>query len=129
LKIQIIIKCCHDIIIITDTKITFSERETYESVICKLLPCLNYSSEQILIKFTPCNASFIYPISINFQLFDLMLYENNLYPYIYTNESNDLIKNQEKLVYTIRIYNQNLNVIFYNKYKQFTETIQFHDLE
>jgi len=58
-----------------------------------------------------------------------MLYENNLYPYIYTNESNDLIKNQEKLVYTIRIYNQNLNVIFYNKYKQFTETIQFHDLE
>jgi len=125
----IIIKCCHDIIIITDTKITFSERDNYKNVICKILLCLNYSSEHALIRFTPCNASFIYPISINFQLFDLMLYEYNLYPYIYTNESNDLIKNQEKLVYTVRIYNEYLNMIFYNKYKQFNETIQFHDLE
>jgi len=125
----IIIKCCHDIIIITNTKITFSDRDSYERIICKILPCLNYSNEQILIRFTPCNASFIYPISINFQLFDLMLYENNLYPYIYTNESNDLIKNQERLVYTIYIYNRSLNMVLYNKYKQFTETIQFHDLE
>ena len=125
----IIIKCCHDNIIITDTKITFSERDTYESVICKLLPCLNYCSEEILVRFTPCDASFIYPISINFQLFDLMLYENNLYPYIFANESNNLIKNQEKLIYTVRIYNQYPNMIFYNKYKQFTETIQFRDLE
>ncbi|OUM58218.1 hypothetical protein PIROE2DRAFT_16578 [Piromyces sp. E2] len=96
----IIIKCCHDTIIITNNKISFSERGTYEDVICKILPCLNYSREDIMIKFVPCNATFIYPISINFQLRDLMLYENenDLYPYIYSNESNEVIKNQEKLV-------------------------------
>ncbi|OUM57117.1 hypothetical protein PIROE2DRAFT_17989, partial [Piromyces sp. E2] len=125
----IIIKCCHDTILITNTKITFSERDTYEDVICKILPFLNYSREDVMIKFVPCNATFIYPISINFQLLDLMLYENDLYPYIYTNESNEVIKNQEKLVYTIHIYDQSLTMLLYNKYKQFTETIQFQDLE
>ncbi|ORX43043.1 hypothetical protein BCR36DRAFT_374114 [Piromyces finnis] len=125
----IIIKCCHDSIRITRNKITFYERDTYDNIICKLLPCLNYSSDQILIRFKPSIVSFTYPININFQLFDLMLYENALYPYIYTNENEDIIKNKEKLVYTMNIFNQSLNMKLYNKYKQFTEIIQFQELE
>ncbi|ORX42306.1 hypothetical protein BCR36DRAFT_416187 [Piromyces finnis] len=125
----IIIKCCHDSVRITGNKITFYERDTYDNIICKLLPCLNYSSDQILIRFEPSIVSFTYPININFQLFDLMLYENALYPYIYTNENEDIIKNKEKLVYTINIFNQSLNMKLYNKYKQFTEIIQFQELE
>ncbi|ORX39529.1 hypothetical protein BCR36DRAFT_440561 [Piromyces finnis] len=125
----IIIKGCHDSIRITGNKITFYERDTYDNIICKLLPCLNYSSNQILIRFKPSIVSFTYPININFQLFDLMLYENALYPYIYTDENEDIIKNKEKLVYTINIFNQSLNMKLYNKYKQFTENIQFQELE
>ncbi|ORX41574.1 hypothetical protein BCR36DRAFT_416706 [Piromyces finnis] len=125
----IIIRCCHDCIKITHDKIVFSERDTYDNIICRILPCFNYTNEQILIRFTPCDASFIYPISINFQLFDLMLYENGFYPYIYANESDSLIKCQEKLVYTMNILNKSINMLLYNKYKQFTETIQFQDLE
>ncbi|ORX41443.1 hypothetical protein BCR36DRAFT_339555, partial [Piromyces finnis] len=94
----IVIKCCHDSIKITKDKITFSERDTYDNIICKILECLNNSNEQILIRFTPCNASFIYPIAINFQIFDLMIYANGLYPYIYTNESENLIKDKEKVI-------------------------------
>ncbi|ORX43936.1 hypothetical protein BCR36DRAFT_459264 [Piromyces finnis] len=105
----IIIKCCHDSIRITKNKITFYERDTYDSIIRKLLPCLNYSSDQILIRFKPSIVSFTYPININFQLFDLMLYENALYSYIYTDENEDIIKNKEKLVYTINIFNQYFN--------------------
>lgn len=125
----IIIRCCHDIIKITKEKITFSERDTYDNIICNIMPYFNYSQEEILIRFMPCNASFTYPISINFQLFDLMLFENNLYPYIYTNEYDTLIKTQEKLIYVLDIFNQSLNMVIYNKNKQFTETIQFQDLE
>ncbi|ORX33468.1 hypothetical protein BCR36DRAFT_448335 [Piromyces finnis] len=88
----IIIKCCHDSIRITGNKITFYERDTYDNIICKLLPCLNYSRDQILIRFKPSIVSFTYPIAINFQLFDLLLYDNALYPYIYTNENEDIIK-------------------------------------
>ncbi|ORX51835.1 hypothetical protein BCR36DRAFT_369743 [Piromyces finnis] len=82
----IIIKCCHDSIKITKNKITFYERDTYDNIICKLLPCLNYSSNQILIRVTPCIISFTYPIAINFQLFDLILNYSidnnmNIYPY------------------------------------------------
>jgi len=58
-----------------------------------------------------------------------MLFEYNLYPYIYTNEGNTLIKDKENLVYTFYIYNQSLNMFLYNKYKQFNQTIQFHNLE
>ncbi|ORX42634.1 hypothetical protein BCR36DRAFT_374363 [Piromyces finnis] len=125
----IIIKCCHDSIRITGNKITFYERDTFNNIICKLLPCLNYSSNQILIKFKPSIVSFTYPININYQLLDLMLYENALYPYIYTDENEDIIKSKEKLVYTINIFNQSLNMKLYNKYKQFTEIIRFQELE
>ncbi|ORX42237.1 hypothetical protein BCR36DRAFT_450038 [Piromyces finnis] len=125
----IIIKCCHDSIRITGNKITFYKRDTYDNIICKLLPCLNYSNDQILIRFKPSIVSFTYPININFRLFDLMLYEYSLYPYIYTDENEDIIKNKEKLVYTINIFNQSLNMKLYNKYKQFTEIIQFQELE
>ncbi|ORX58437.1 hypothetical protein BCR36DRAFT_366651 [Piromyces finnis] len=69
-------------------------------------------------------------LTINFQLFDLMLYENALYPYIYINENENIIKNQEKLVYTMNSSNPSLSMKLYNRrYKQFTETIEFQVLD
>ncbi|ORX41415.1 hypothetical protein BCR36DRAFT_416805 [Piromyces finnis] len=120
----IIIRCCHDCIRITNNKITFSERDSYDNIICKILPCFNYKNEKVLIRFTPCTASFTYPISINFQLFDLMLYENDLYPYVYSNESDNLIKHQEKLVYTMNIFNKSLS--YYQKKELFSVPIKIN---
>jgi len=126
---HIIIKTCHDIIKITDKRIFFSDLESYQSIICKILPCLNQSTDNSFIRFIPTAVSFTYPITINFQLFDLMLYKNNLHLYVHLNESTNFVIKQEKLVYTIYLYNSPLEMNIFNKYKQFNETIQFKELE
>ncbi|ORX38099.1 hypothetical protein BCR36DRAFT_292662, partial [Piromyces finnis] len=125
----IIIKCCHDVIQITKSKITFSDKESYSNIIYLLLPFLNCSIDNTFIRFIPSDITLIYPISIDFQLFDLMLYENNLYPYLYTNEKSGLIKKQESLVYSLNLFNTSIDIFLYNKHKQYNETIHIKNLE
>jgi len=129
IEYYIIIKCCHDKILITNTKITFSEKDSYSDIISLILPYLVYSPNNNLIRFIPTDISFIYPISINFQVFDLMLYKYNLYPFLYTNESNNLINNQGHLMYTLNLYDNPINMFLISKYKLFNETIHFRNLE
>jgi len=124
----ILIKLCHDNIIITKDKITFTNMDTY-NIVQLLFPYLNTSEKDTLIQFIPTSISFTYPIAINFQLFNLMLFKYNLYPYVYTNESNGLIINQEKVTFTLNIFNISVDMTIYNKYKQFTEIIYFQELE
>jgi len=127
----ILLKLCHDNIIITKNKISFTNRDTY-NIVQILFLYLNKSEKDILdtlIQFIPTPISFTYPISINFQLFNFMLFKYNLNPYIYTNESNNLIINQEKVTFTLNIFNTSVEMTIYNKYKQFTEIIHFQELE
>ena len=50
---HIIIKTCHDIIKITDKRILFSDLESYQSIVCKILPYLNQSIDNSFIRFIP----------------------------------------------------------------------------
>ncbi|KAL6608763.1 hypothetical protein U3516DRAFT_553567 [Neocallimastix sp. 'constans'] len=51
-----------------------------------------------LLNFTSTDIKVVNPISINFQLFDIMLSSYDLCPYLHTNDANKLIRNQTNLV-------------------------------
>jgi len=128
IKNYILIKLCHDNILITESKISFTEKESYD-IVLKILPSFNISPDDVFIQCKPLKVTFNYPISINYQLFDMMLLKYNLYFYIFTNESINVMSLAERVIYTLYIYNVPLVMNLYNKWKTFTETIQFQEVE
>ncbi|KAL6588888.1 hypothetical protein U3516DRAFT_836433 [Neocallimastix sp. 'constans'] len=124
----ILIKLCHDNILITESKITFTVKESYD-IVLKILPFFNISPDDVFIECDPLKVTFNYPISINFQLFDMMLLKYNLFFNIYTNESINVMSLAEKVIYTLDIYKTSFVMNLYNKWKTFNETIQFQEVQ
>jgi len=124
----IIVKLCHDLIQIASDKISFTKYDSYD-IIQLILPCLDISKSKAFVKFTPTDVSFSNPISINLQLFNSILYSYDLYPYLYTNKSNRLIRNQTNLIYKMNIYNTWLEMSNYSGNDTHPDIVKFEKLE